>query len=361
MSAWRTGSGRLFVRAMSLAALVSATSFVPHLQVPFARAHEDDDDDLPKAHITIAPTAGAEIGAVKLSRDGQDKGGVTVAEPAPAPFQDRARAYGTVLPLDRLTALFNASLASAAQMQAAQAKKVASKAADARAQALLKIFPTARAQAETATAAAETDAAGVAAVNAQIDALHNTALQDWGPVLGEAVASRAQLASDLVARRTVLVQVAAEPGATVTPPVRLAFALAEDKSVEGRLVSESAQLDPKVQNVGYLYAVPAASGLVPGASVLTSLPKGTGDAGLSIPASAIVWQDGKPWIYVRTTPDRFERRPLGELALPTLGGGYVVPAKSLAGRGDKALVTVGAQMLLSQEMRAQIPSDEDGN
>jgi hypothetical protein len=340
---------------------MSAPFFLPHMHMAFAVPRDDDDDDLPKVHATTAPTAAAETSTVKLSRDGQDKGGIAVAEPAPAPFQDRARVYATVLPLDRLTALFNASLAGAAQMQAAQAKRVASQSAEARAQALLKVFPTAKAQAETATAAAETDAAGVAAVIAQSDALHNTAIQDWGPVLGNAVASRAQLASDLVARRTVLVQVAAEPGATVTPPVHLAFGLSGDKSVEGHLVSESAQVDPKVQTVGYLYAVPAASGLVPGASLLASWPKGTGEPGLSIPASAIVWQDGKPWIYVRTTPDRFERRPLGELALPVSGGGYVVPATSLAGRGEKALVTVGAQMLLSQELRAQIPSDEDGN
>jgi hypothetical protein len=89
------------------------------------------------------------------------------------------------------------------------------------------------------------------------------------------------------------------------------------------------------------------------------LPYGAAKPGVGIPPSAILWQAGKAWIYVRTGSDRFERRAIGAEAAPTADGGYVLPATSL--RNDKLIVVAGAQTLLSEESKSQIPSDEDSN
>ena len=350
----------LAVRRSALALAVLATVVIVRSAIEAPRTGDSSarDDDRPKA--AAKPPAG-EPRVVELNRDAQSKGGIETTEPASEAFQDEVRAYGIVLPLGRLVALYNSSLTDSVQLQAAQAKQAESRAADARAQTLLKAFPSAQAQAETAAATAEIDTAGTAMAKARIEALRNDAVLEWGPKLGDAIVARAPLAADLVAGRARLVQLTVQPGMMVAPPRRLSFALGTAAPVEGTLVSEAAESDPKVQNIGYLYSVPIAPGLLPGASVIARLPKSAARPGLDIPSSAVVWQAGKPWMYLRTAPNRFERRPIDEAAAPTADGGYVVPAKSLGADEDKAIVTAGAQVLLSQEMRARIPSDEDNN
>lgn len=335
---------------LAAALLVAAGVLLTTLRSPPAQASRADDD-APRIAEAARP------GLVELDLDGQEKGGIATAPPTPAPYQDLVRAYGTVLALDKLTVLFNQSLINVAQLGGAQAKSAASEVASERARNNLKVFTTAKAQVEAATGTSEVDAAGVEAARAQVEALRNTAIQDWGPVLGDAIADRTALARDLVRRKTTLVQLSLPSGAALTPPPRLAVSRGGAAPVEGRLISEATQTDPRVQGISYFYAVPASPGLLPGASVVASLPRAGIEPGLDIPSSAVVWQAGKPWMYLRTAPDAFQRHAIDEAAAPTRDGGYIVPARSLP--EARPIVTAGAQVLLSQEMRAQIPEDDN--
>ena len=58
----------------------------------------------------------------------------------------------------------------------------------------------------------------------------------------------------------------------------------------------------------------------------------------SIPPSAIVWWEGQSFVYVEKTPGHFARRPLSAVKL---GSPF-------------SIVVIGAQQLLSEELRAQI-------
>ena len=316
------------------------------------------DDNAPKAALA-SPPAGQDEAIVRLDPGGQEKGGIETAAPKEIAYQGQARAYGSVVPLDRLTSLYNASLAAAAQVKSAQAKLSASKTASARAQNLLKVFPTAVAQAESADAAYKIDVAAVETAEAELDAVKNTAIQEWGPVLGEAIVARTPLAEGLVLRKTALVQLTLQPGATLAPPARISVTLGSGSAAEADFVSEAAQADPKIPNVSYLYTIAMAPGALGGISVLANLPDGAAKPGVGIPPSAVIWQAGKAWIYVRSGSDRFERRAIGDEAAPTADGGFVLPATSL--QHDRLIVVAGAQTLLSEESKTQIPSDEDSN
>jgi hypothetical protein len=75
---------------------------------------------------------------------------------------------------------------------------------------------------------------------------------------------------------------------------------------------------------------------------------------ITIPASAIVrWQD-KAWVYRRIDPERFARTEIAT-DLPAPGGSYIVAGLP----GGVEIVTRGAQLLLSEEFRAQIQVGED--
>jgi hypothetical protein len=89
-------------------------------------------------------------------------------------------------------------------------------------------------------------------------------------------------------------------------------------------------------------------------NVLAFLLSGRSPVGAAVPASAIVWLQGRAWAYRRTGQDTFVRVEIAT-DLPAPGGGYI--AKDLP--KDAEIVTCGAQLLLSEEFRSQILVGED--
>jgi hypothetical protein len=322
--------------------------------IPFDGARASDDDQHEPA---VSSVAGGHV--VQMSRPAQEKGGVITSLPKPVTFQKKLRVYGTVLSLDRLVALYNTALTDAAQLQLAETKATAARSANERAKNLLKVFSTAKAQAESAEAAFQIELGGVAFASAQAQATRNTAVQEWGAVLGPAITARAPLAEGLVSRKSALVLLSMPPGIDMVPPRHIALTAGSGTSSEGVFISEAPQSDPRMQSIGLLYLVTMSPNLSSGVSLVADLPKGDSTPGLEIPSSAVVWDAGKAWIYVRTAPETFERHPLDSAAAVADDGGYVVPAPSLP--VGSALVVGGAQILLSQESRNLIPSDEDAN
>jgi hypothetical protein len=314
------------------------------------------------AQVQAVPAAPAKA-AVRVSTDAagatvivlpaalQQRNGIETAPLRPAPFRQQIRAYGGVLELGPLTTLGNSFAAAKAQVEMAEAKLAASKAAFARAQTLYRNQQNvSQAELQLAEAAFRTDQAGLDAANAQLSGLTATAVQDWGPVLGKELTDGGPLIAALAARREFLIQVALPPGtALAEPPAEATVQTAAGTRASIRLVSPAPRADPKIQGISFLYATPSDSGLLPGMDVQVFLPRGAAAAGTVVPSSAIVWWQGRAWAYLRSAPDTFVRREIAT-DLPAPDGGYVVSGLP---RGA-ALVTRGAQALLSEEFRAQI-------
>lgn len=110
------------------------------------------------------------------------------------------------------------------------------------------------------------------------------------------------------------------------------------------------------QGVALLYRLAhGAPDLRPGIAVTAHLPQ-AGGAGKSlvIPRTAVVQQEGRAWVYVQISEERFDRRPV-PLDRPA-GNGYVV-TRGFAD-GDKIVVT-GAQTLLSEEFKSSNEADSN--
>lgn len=71
--------------------------------------------------------------------------------------------------------------------------------------------------------------------------------------------------------------------------------------------------------------------------------------GMVVPASTLIRQEGKLWVYCQSAPEEFIRKPVRL--------GQAAPEHGVALEGlspQEKVVTVGAQMLLSEEFKVQI-------
>jgi hypothetical protein len=282
--------------------------------------------------------------------------GLELMTPTAAPYEDRARAYGTVLDLATLTTLNTTYVAATSQLNTAQAKLAASQPAYARAQTLYAKDIGSLAQMQTAEANVLSDKAAVAAAESQVRTLAATALQEWGPVVGRALVANAGLVNRLIERQEFLLQITLPPSVSIdAPPTASVEVGGSSKRVDVRYISPATRTDPKIQGLSFFYAAGANSGVLPGMNVRAYLATGHSVQGYVIPSAAVVWWSGRAWVYQRLDEDSFSRREI-PTDMPTPdGSGFVVPEHAF-GDGDKApeIVVKAAQLLLSEEFRAQI-------
>jgi hypothetical protein len=143
----------------------------------------------------------------------------------------------------------------------------------------------------------------------------------------------------------VLVQMTMLPGLTYEAPKTISLEILGGTRTQASLVSTFPRVDPRIQGRSFLYVAHARPGLTPGVNLLAHLSIGNPMKGQIVPTSAVVWSEGKAWVYQQTAADRFARRAV-PTDIPLERGFFVAEGFS---PGDK-LVVQGAQALLSEEL-----------
>jgi hypothetical protein len=169
--------------------------------------------------------------------------------------------------------------------------------------------------------------------------------QHWGPIVGGWIEHGSAELEAVLAGRTWLLQ--ATPGDGTNVPSRLSLKNGQ-RMIEARLLSQLPRVDPRFQTPSYLYSVPASSGLVPGMNVIAFAAQGSLERGVVIPSPAVLWWQGKSWVYVETVSGVFVRRETS-LTTPLADGWFM--QRGFA-PGDRVVVE-GAQQLLSEEFRRE--------
>ncbi|BBL70133.1 hypothetical protein MoryE10_07390 [Methylogaea oryzae] len=202
------------------------------------------------------------------------------------------------------------------------------------------------------------DAARAAAAEQQLAILRTEALQQWGATLaGWAFSPSHPTLERLLLRQDVLVELALPPERTMpagTEQIRLARQGDKRHTVEGRLVSAAPRTGDITQGETW-FAVAPADALRTGMRLDAWVPtEADAVAGVEFPVEAVLWRSGKPWVYLQIDDDRFERRLIP--AYTDHGARWFVGTG--VAPGDR-LVINGAQLLLSEEFRGQIPAEDD--
>jgi hypothetical protein len=177
--------------------------------------------------------------------------------------------------------------------------------------------------------------------------------QSWGGAVAGWVANDSPPFVSVLNQQAMLVQLTLPIGTSTEAPPRITLSTPNGSTAQADYVSPFPQVDPRIQGISELYLARGYPVLEPGMNLVAHLSVGKRLGGLLIPQSAIVWWQGKTWVYEQVSPGRFMRK-----AAPTdmpLPGGY------LAAQGytpETALVMRGAQFLLSEEFRSQIQPED---
>ena len=163
--------------------------------------------------------------------------------------------------------------------------------------------------------------------------------------------------------RRVLVRlefpVAVAPGPLPTEvSMTVAGAGTHESPVIARATGSAPQVEPASQRIAALYALdapPGAAAWRPGLYVRASFadPAAAPRAAVAVPATALLYHQGRTLVYVQLGRDRFQRR---EVEVLGRDGDTVILASGV--RADESVVAAQAQVLLSAEFRRDTDDDD---
>ncbi|MGE5218810.1 MAG: multidrug transporter [Chloroflexota bacterium] len=292
---------------------------------------------------------------ITLDRTAQVNGGITVARLEPTLHRDELRAYGSVLQIQELVDLYDKYVTAREQVEKARASIEASRKEYERLKPLRDNRNISDKNFQAAEAAWLSDEASARAAQQSQLILEGNLRQRWGPVLAKWLEEQSPVMARLIRQEDVLVQVTLSPEEHVPlAPTSILLQTSGGRLRSAKLVSPSPHTDPRIQGSSFFYLAEAREpGLVPGINVVALLPVGSQVKGVIVPSSAVVWWQGKPWVYLQKDQDHFIRKEIStELAVKE---GWFV-SKNLAA-ADR-IVIGAAQLVLSEELRVQIPGEE---
>lgn len=202
------------------------------------------------------------------------------------------------------------------------------------------------------------DQTHIKTTQAQLKALNDTIVAQWGQPLATLVTQHPSPGPlhDLLMQKKVLVQVsfplnfkAPEGNSSILiTPIQ-----DEVTPIRADYVSQSIQTD--ISNIGktYFYSAPADFLRVGMRVNVVPTQASSSLKGVIVPNQAIAWHGGMAWIYVKTKPDTFLRKPVASDI--ELDNGWF--DNSLT-PGTEVVIR-GAQLLLSEEFKFQIKNEND--
>lgn len=340
-----------------LAFLTFTVSVVPGFAADGAADKETSSAE-PKPtrkHETEFPNAAT----VRLSKEQQKIGGLSIEVLAASTFQPEIAAYGKVVDIQPLLALHVRYRAAGTEVEIAiaaveLAQKNRNRLATLHREGIVASRDLAQAEAQY-----QADRARLEAARRQMGEIRHEARQAWGGALtGIAFDGASHLFQDFLSRNRVLVLIALPSGLSLPPDVHSLFVARENDRSSARraeLISPAPGTDDLVQGETYFFHASSVR-LRAGMRVNAWLPASEEPIrGVAIPPSAIVWHTGKPWVYRQSDERTFIRT---EIAAYREQSDLWFVDRGFAA-GDRIVVT-GGQLLLSEEFRGDIPSEDEG-
>ena len=334
-------------------------------------------DEEYEEEIETESTASVEDGRaiVRVDLKSQEASGIRVQSLQSARYEAAFQVFGRVVDIEPLLETRGRYLAAAAERRALQSALDAAQADYRRAEVLYQDDRNISEQAfRDAQSRFRVAQAHLSAALSTQSVLHDSLRTAWGPVVADwAMAAQSASLRELSSRNAVLVQLVfpyALPISAAVPQLMLAPVTARENAVQGQFVSAAPRASVALPGNTYFYLV-RGTALRVGANVVASVSMGDDVIdGVVIPNEAVVWHAGKSWVYRKLDSETFGRyevsttNALGDgwfqagLALPLPQDAVAVPDGNRLNPGDE-VVTSGAQLLLSEELKFQIRNENE--
>lgn len=323
-------------------------------------ADADDDDKSASAskpvHTTIQATSQPE--AIDLDTNIQQLAGIKTQTLRVVQQQPEFTAYGTVLNLESLLQLHQQYLAASAQQEGAQAKFNEAHHNLSRTENLHQqdIVSTHRLQEQQAQW--QTDKASLNASQYLQQTIRASSRLEWGDTLTNwFVLGQDKIIKPFLSQQAQLLQITLPVGANLSPQTQTIYVDPRgqrDTAIKATFIASSPKIDPVTMGQRYFFKTEGQP--IPfGAHVTAWIANdNTAVTGVVIPKSAIVWHLGQAFVFIKSAGQQFDRLPLP--LYMTHADGYFVKGDALEGH---EIVVSGAQTLLSQQLKALIPREDD--
>jgi membrane fusion protein, multidrug efflux system len=297
---------------------------------------------------------------VTLSKDGQKQSDIQTVSLTSSQHQKTLNTLGNVVSIDTLIELRTRYLNAKANANIARASLANSKQDYQRMQSLNRDDRNVSDHVMLAAQAAfKADQAKVQAAETEANNLNDTMRQTWGETLANEASKEPASASlqSLLQHKEVLLLITlpADSNVKAGETISVVPTGAQTKAINAKLVAASPQTDSTIQGRTYYFRAPAENlraGMRVSVEMKDSASNKASD-GVAVPASAVVWYAGKPWVYKKQGEESFIRLPIS--TENEINGGWFNRSEQLAA-GDN-LVVNGAQLLLSEEFKYQIKNE----
>jgi hypothetical protein len=296
---------------------------------------------------------------VRLNSQAQKLSGITTTTLKAANHQAEFTAYGKAVNIQALLALRHRHLVALTERNSAKAKFKQAEQSINRQQDLYRGGISSKRLLQEQQAQWQTYQAQVDATAAQGLAVIDEALLLWGKTLTDWVLSSepAQLDAFLSGRKKLL-QITLPTNKHLPDTVTAIDIDASGNRSKARpamLVSAAVATETSAQGETYYFQTDAPN-IITGMNVVAWIPEqDTQMSGVIIPKTALLLYRDQVFVYLKTTEEAFIRRAINNYF--ATADGYFISGPLKPG---EQVVSKGAQMLLSEELRGQIP-DEDAN
>jgi hypothetical protein len=312
---------------------------------------EQTQEKQPAAQITV------ENGQTLITLDAptQQRLGIVVTTLSSSVTRAQAAYPALVLSAQSLAAFRNTYVAAEAQLQKARIQAAVEGKEYERLKTLAAGENVSQKSLQAAEATVQSDETDVGAGEQQLKLQTISLRQEWGDVVSGWAAVNSPQLQRILDRSEALVQLTLPAAAGIAPPQSIVLESPGVGRMQASFVSPYPKLDPRIQGRSFLYLASGRGAssshfggrieLPSGLNLMAHLPLGAALKGAVIPASAVVWSEGKAWVYSEVGDGRFSRSPL-TTDVPVEGGFFASQGFSPGGK----IVSVGAQALLSEEL-----------
>lgn len=197
-----------------------------------------------------------------------------------------------------------------------------------------------RSQLQQSIATADSAAAALSATKAKLAAEISAAITQWGPVMTRAMQDNAPIMGNIANGAVTVIGVSLPPGSALSQLPATATANLGGRTYDMALIGGIPGMLGGIPGEALLYSMPTQRNLPIGTYLNVGVPTGSEIKGVTVPASAIIWENGKSIAYRADAAGNFE--PIDISTASPVHGGYFIASELIPG---DHIVTQGAELL----------------